>query len=136
MRAVRLRDKFCRFPLCGCRRFNLTAHVAHQIHRGMGGNPALDRTVPDKMMLLCSARHKENVISLDRGTLRVRPLTNDKLSGPCAFDVDIVAMGYMPIKTGRPRWLEVGRETALHVFEPSTPEQAVVLTALQQMTPY
>jgi hypothetical protein len=130
-RIVRRRDKFCRFPLCACKRFNLALHVAHaEQHKGMGGDPAGKRSLPTGMILLCSARHKENAVALDRGTLRIRPLTNEQYAGPCAFEVDSCAL--------RPRskkghWIEVARETTLHIFALFTQEQRAILTTLAEM---
>ena len=43
MRAVRRRDRKCRFPLCGCATFGLPLDCSHQQHRGIGGNPRGDR---------------------------------------------------------------------------------------------
>lgn len=129
MDETRKRDKYCRFPMCGCKRFSLTAHVAHLTHRGMGGNPKEDRSEPEKMILLCSARHRDNEFSLDQKTVRIRPLTLAGTSGPCAFDV----RGYSMYKMDWGKWSEVGRETALHQFEPFTPEQLHILTMLKGM---
>ena len=131
-REVRLRDKYCRFPLCGCRRMNLARAVAHDRHKGMGGNPACDRSKAAEMILLCSARHRENVIAWDRGTIRILPLTSLRYAGPCAFVIDLPA-SIAAMREGRKRWIEVGRETALHVFEPFTPEQERILKALAEM---
>lgn len=132
-RAVRLRDGFCRFPLCGCKRFNLARAVCHSRHKGMGGNPKGDRSKPPLMILLCSARHRENVISVDRGTLVVTALTDKGLGGPCSFWIDPRALAAGK-PTGRERWIEVGRETgALHQFEPFTPAQQAILDRLAKM---
>lgn len=119
---VRRRDRFCRFPRCGCKSFNLARHVAHLDHKGMGGDPSGERSKPERMIVLCSARHKENKYALDRGTIRIRPRTRKGTAGPCAFDVALEGL-----------WTEVGRETRLHVFEPFTPAQATVLDVLAQM---
>lgn len=86
-REVRKRDKRCRFPLCGCRKLKILAHVAHLEHKGMGGNPAGDRSDPTKMIYVCACRHRENVVSIDKGTLRVRPLTKAGTEGPVAWDI-------------------------------------------------
>src|SRR5216110_2341889 len=91
-RKVRGRDRYCRMPLCGCRKFRLALHVSHSRHKGMGGNPAGDRSLAALMLLVCSARHKENRIAIDRGTLRWRALTRAGANGPVAWDVDRDAM--------------------------------------------
>lgn len=131
---VRRRDGYCRFPLCGCRKFALRLEVSHAQHKGAGGNPKGDRSEPRKMILLCVARHQANGVAVDRGTIRIRPLRpREGLGGPCAFDVDVRAAGYMALRSDRPRWLEVARETARHVFEPFTPEQQQLLAQLAEM---
>lgn len=109
-KAVRFRDKVCRFPFCGCRKFGLALHVAHQKHKGMGGNPKGDRSDPALMVQVCSARHRENIMSIDRGTIRWRALTKDGANGPIAWDVDLqVLTGDIECR----RWLEVAREAAV-----------------------
>lgn len=140
---VRTRDKFCRFPLCGCSRFSLRLEVSHAKHKGMGGNPKADRSEPELMVLVCSARHKENVFSIDRGTLRWRPLTPKGSRGPIAWDISsddlrrfhtasplvTAAIAVLP----RARWFELARERSIHACEPSTPEQTVILAWLHGM---
>lgn len=134
---VRKEDGYCRFPSCGCRRFKLALHVAHLEHKGMGGNPAGDRSQAAKMILLCSARHRENVIALDRGTLRIRPLTAAGTRGPCAFDVDVPTLARLGLATFASKivWFELARERGgRHSFEVATHEQAIVLAKLREMT--
>jgi hypothetical protein len=129
--AVRRRDRYCRFPLCGCRRFHLALHVSHQTHKGMGGNPREDRSTPDRMMLLCSARHKENSVSIDRGTLRWRALTKDGAAGPVAWEVQ-----HHERWAGSPwrqKWVEVARETAVQSIEPPVAWQFAILQQLAKM---
>jgi len=75
---VRRRDKRCRFPMCGCRRLKIQPHVAHLEHKGIGGNPAGDRSQPELMILVCACRHRENRISIDKGTLRCKPFMSDE----------------------------------------------------------
>jgi len=146
---VRRRDKYCRFPLCGCKRFQLAlaptsrrGEVSHAKHKGMGGNPAADRSEPELMVLVCSARHKENVFSIDRHTLRWRALTKAGAEGPIAWEIDLHEL--RRYRTGGPllelalprhpgRWFELARETAIHVYEPQTPEQTIILAWLRGM---
>lgn len=129
MGKVRKRDKYCRFPLCGCKRFRLALHVSHQQHRGMGGNPAGDRTQPESMVYVCAARHRENPVSIDRGTLRWEPLTEAGANGPIAWHVKERA----GLITGS-EWFLVAVETAPHVYEPLSPSQKSVLARLAEMT--
>jgi hypothetical protein len=136
MQRARRRDGYCRFPNCKCRDFRLALEVSHAVkHRGMGGNPAGDRTEPKKLILLCVARHQRNVVSIDRHSLRVRALdARQGLGGPCAFDVDLrVLFDGAWQQARRPKWFEVGRETARHIFEPFTPEQQGILDKLKGM---
>lgn len=73
MKAARTRDKVCRFPLCPCKKLRLRLEVAHQVHRGMGGNPAGDRTTTAGLVLLCFERHQGRT-SLHSGDVRWVPL--------------------------------------------------------------
>lgn len=131
---VRGRDKYCRFPLCGCKRFRLALHVSHQRHKGMGGNPKEDRSEPELMVLVCSARHRENVMSIDQKTIRWKALTPDGADGPIAWDVDARALlGLARFKAGRGDWMELARETAIHVYEPITSRQRAILEKLAGM---
>ncbi len=132
MRAARRRDKYCRFPLCGCKAFALRLEVAHLHHRGIGGNPKLDRTTPDILMLVCSARHKENRMSLDRGTIRWQPLTDQGADGPVAWAVDVAAFNGRPT-VKHARWVEVAREVAPHVYLPFHEDQRRILEQLKAM---
>jgi hypothetical protein len=132
---VRKRDRYCRFPHCPCRNVNLLQAVAHLQHKGAGGNPKGDRSIPSRMILLCSARHRENIISLDRGTVRIRPLERGKgTGGPCAFDVDLRAFPLGRRESRRPLWIEIGRETSIHVLEPIGPDAQSLLDKLKDMT--
>lgn len=131
MSAVRREDRYCRFPLCGCRKHHLSLAVCHQRHRGMGGNPGLDRTTPEGLILLCSARHRENRIAWDRSTLAIRPLNPALgLRGPCAWFIDTAEL---PDLTPCEKWLEVAREIIPHHFEPSTAAQLRLLEILKEM---
>lgn len=148
-REVRLRDSYCRFPLCGCKRFQLTlTEVSHAKHKGMGGNPAEDRSDPADMILLCDARHKANKFSVDRGSLRWRALTKDGANGPIAWSIDArelrrirrefgdrrTALIYLAIDTlPAGRWFELARETGIHTYEPTTAEGSAILAWLRGM---
>lgn len=131
--ACRDRDMYCRFPLCGCGKHKLPLESAHLQHKGMGGNPKEDRSAPEKLITLCNARHRRLAISMHAGTLRVTPLTNAGSAGPCSYLVDLPT-SFDAIREGRRRWVEVGRETARHVFEPFTVEQTRILKHLAEMT--
>lgn len=135
MAKVRRRDKKCRFPLCGCRKLGLTLHVSHQRHRGMGGNPAGDRTVPELMVLVCSARHRELPISIDRGTVRWRPLTEDGANGPIAWDLNAsLVRGYPLSSTESSDWFQIAEEIAPGVLiEPTANERSILVDDLAKM---
>ena len=123
--AVRRRDKVCRFPLCGCRRLGLRLEVSHEEHKGMGGNPAGDKNVPENLVLLCVHRHQDGAISRHKGTLRVRFLSRAGFDGPVAWMVDL--------GTTSPRWTEVAREVAPGQLEALTEKQRGLLEALAEM---
>jgi len=119
---VRRRDRYCRFPLCGCDRERLARHVAHERHKGMGGNPLGDRSDPEHMILLCSARHRESTYSYDKGTVQIAPLTTRGLAGPCVFTV-----------LWGDEWVLVGREERIHEFQPFDPTQRHILRELAEL---
>jgi hypothetical protein len=79
---VRKRDKGCRFPMCGCRRLGLRIEVSHDRHKGMGGNPACDRSDAADMVQLCEHRHQHSQVSRHKGTLRSVPLSHRGYDGP------------------------------------------------------
>lgn len=85
MAGVKAEDRKCRVPRCGYTRARV--EVAHKDHRGMGGNPAEDRTVPEDLITLCSIHHG----LWDRGDpklgeLQIEPLDPvRRFRGPCAY---------------------------------------------------
>lgn len=131
---VRDRDKTCRFPLCGCKRFGLALHVSHSQHKGMGGNPTGDRSAPSRMVLVCSARHRENIVSIDQGTLCWVPLTDKGADGPIAWMVpkDTVVDG-VPAPRSVATWVCIAREVSVRSWEPFTRAQKLFLQALAEM---
>ncbi len=129
---VREQDEYCRFPLCGCRRRGDPLHVSHQRHKGMGGNPAGDRSQPEGMILLCAWRHREAPISIDRGTLRWRALTLHGARGPVAWDVKAEALGRWTLLdelTIVDGWVTIAVGADLHFYAPSG-HQALLLQYL------
>lgn len=128
---VRRRDKFCRFPLCGCRKLKLRLEVSHQEHKGIGGNPKGDRSTADLLILLCDHRHQYGAVSRHKGTMRTRALTTAGMNGPVAWDVDLNALRRRAGHLGK--WMEVARETAVQKLELLTPYQREVLEQLAEM---
>ena len=96
MRAVRRRDRRCRFPLCGCAKFGLPLDCSHQQHRGSGGNPRGDRTDRRTTVLVCRHRHRIGRVSLDKGTLRWKASTKAGADGPIAWWGDCKVLGIPP----------------------------------------
>ena len=133
MRRARARDQRCRFPLCGCGRIGIVLDVSHKQHRGMGGNPAGDRTEPEKLILVCRSRHRQNRVSIDRGTLRWTALTARGSDGPITWDLDLRAIRSDLSAANHPIWIELARERNRGEWEPFTIEQAAVLKALRGM---
>lgn len=133
-RKVRNRDKYCRFPLCGCGKMKLRTDVSHSQHKGMGGNPAEDRSKAHLMVLVCGARHKDNIAAIDRGNIRWRPLTARGSNGPIAWDLHVTMIGSRSSPAGDRVWRELAVETAPHVYKPFTNAQADLLKWLSEMT--
>ncbi len=125
----------CRFPLCGCRKFNLAKHVCHLEHKGMGGNPLEDRSAPEKMIQACIARHREHVFSLDKGTVQCRPRTRAGTDGPVEWWLDVETLRDYNLSpfTSKAEWWLVARESAPGVLEPLSAAQLEVLEALAGM---
>ena len=85
MQAAKRRDGHrCMFPGCPYRTLELPIDACHLHgwHRGMGGNPALDRTTPQQIISLCRLHHGE----YDAGLIDIRPLDAHRgTDGPCEF---------------------------------------------------
>lgn len=86
---VRERDRKCRFPLCPCHRFGLFLEVSHCEHKGMGGDPTGERSLPERMIYVCNWRHKESPVSIDKKKLRAMPLTAAGTDGPVAWEARV-----------------------------------------------
>lgn len=80
MQAALKRDgNRCRVPRCEFAVLNLVIEPAHQAHRGMGGNPAGDRTERKTVIALCKRHHR----LYDTARLDIEPLTAKVFDGPC-----------------------------------------------------
>ena len=140
MQEVRELDGYCRFPECDCgcpapRERGYPLEVSHRFHRGMGGNPAGDRTTPGGLILLCRPRHQGPIWSVDRGTLRWLPLTEQLSRGPVVWQVHITLgdlMSLYPDAESQDPWQEIAREIAPHIFEPRSVLQAQVLARIRE----
>jgi hypothetical protein len=125
------RTGLCRFPICGCHfeggaerpGSKAFVEVSHQRHKGMGGDPTGERSLPAGLICVCNWRHKESTYSIDKGTVRWVALTSAGANGPVAWEVEI--------DSGR--WLEVARESAVQVLEPITLAGQYVLKMLAEM---
>ena len=80
------------------------------------------------MVWLCSARHKGNMVAVDRGTLRWEALTPAGANGPIAWSMDI-----SQLIGGETDWREIARERDIHVYEPLEAWQAFYLKELAGM---
>lgn len=126
---VRARDKGCRFPLCGCKKLGRRLEVSHYIHKGMGGNPAGDRSLEPLMVQLCVDRHQFSAVSMHRGTLRPVFLSPfDGFNGPIAWEVDVSALGDTTEK-----FVEVARESRPGRWEEFADRNRVILTFLAEL---
>lgn len=104
MNAVRA-ERACQIPACPCTARGVAPEIAHRRHRGSGGNPAGDRTVPADLFALCRWRHKGSKVSLDRKTLL--------MVGDGAAAVPFVRMDALPADVleavGEPHLVQDGR---------------------------
>lgn len=134
---VRRRDRGCRFPLCGCRRLGLRLEVSHDKHKGIGGNPAGDRSVAELMVQLCLHRHQDSRISRHKGTMRARPLTRHGYNGPVIWEADRATIRDIvgsKVKLGfAGEWFELARESSVGRLEALSPAQSEVLAILARM---
>lgn len=123
----------CSFPLCGCKRFGLAKHVCHLEHKGMGGDPRGERSLPMFMIQQCIARHREHAFSLDKGTVQCRPRTRSGTNGPVEWWLDVEMLRHFGLVSFRAEWWMVARESAVGVLEPLSNTQREVLEALAEM---
>jgi hypothetical protein len=89
---AKVRDaRTCRFPHCEYMPKKPRIEAAHKKdeHRGIGGNPALDRTERKKLITFCFIHHRE----YDHGRIKVDPQTDRLFDGPCDFERDGVFVG-------------------------------------------
>lgn len=129
---VRQRDRYCRFPLCGCQKLGLALEVSHSRHKGAGGDPTGQRSQADWMVYLCCGRHRTNKFAVDQGTLRWCALSPEGADGAILWQAHVMSFSsHVPAVMG---WVTLATETAPHVFEPFTPEQACFLRKLAEMT--
>lgn len=142
-KAVRRRDRVCRFPLCGCRRAGLALHVSHVQHKGAGGNPAGDRSVRDLMVLVCVMRHRESRFAIDQQTIRWRALTAKGADGPIVWEADRETLLRSGCTGNGPEpaswatldggWLELARESAPGKLDPTYGVRRAILEDLARM---
>jgi hypothetical protein len=106
----------CRFPRCGCRKLGLCIESSHREHKKMGGNPSGSRNVTANLMTLCSHRHKDGKVSVDKGRLRWVPLSDLGADWLVRWEVDESA--FLPLGERVPQetfWRTVAIETAIGV---------------------
>lgn len=130
----------CRFPLCGCRKLGLALEArlesSHHVHKGMGGDPTGERSLPWLLVTLCKHRHQDGAVSIHKGTLRPRFLTSRAYDGIIAWQIDLDLLkhrreGSRPC--GVAQWFEVARETAVGQWAPFTERQLAILEHLAEM---
>lgn len=154
-KAAKRRDSYrCRFPLCGCKSLGLALDArlesSHDKHKGIGGNPAGDRSAPELLVSLCLHRHQDGAVSRHKGTLRSRYLSTRGNNGPLAWDVDCAYVlealrraglglpdGGLLIEAHDPNsrveFVEVAREVKVQQLGPLAPWQTAVLKQLAEM---
>lgn len=93
--AVRKRDSYrSRWP----NDTGTPLEVAHLTHKGMGGDPNTERSVPALMILVSRDVH-QGPKSLHSGDRRVQFLSKEKANGPVAF-----------LEKRGGKWVEIARE--------------------------
>lgn len=135
MLEARARDGWARFPDSvpwWCE----PTEVAHQEHRGMGGDPKMARTTRKTLLLLSRKRHKEHKFSVDQKSLKWEPLTSDGTDGPIRWWVKIDRLPAAFVEARAlcavvDEWLLLATESAPHVYLPFTEEQQAVLKLIQ-----
>ena len=135
---VRKRDKGCRVPFCGCRRLRLRLEVSHKKHQGAGGNPAGDRNDPRNLMLVCAERHKDNPISIDRGSLKWEPYYVEKgANSAVTWLIDYALFSYLIGESKQrpttPEWMELATERAPGSWFPLSVGQDFIVRKLATM---
>lgn len=100
IRAAKRRDGHtCRVPRCRYQHEAFVLDGAHMKdrHRGMGGNPSLDRTTRATVICLCR-RHHDDYDKHD--ALRIEPVTAQDFDGPCEwYERDLETGQFMHIGT-------------------------------------
>jgi hypothetical protein len=121
----------CRFPLCGCRKLGLRLDSSHWQHKGPGGDPKGQRSEPDNLVTLCSHRHKDGPVSIDKHTLRPVFLTSRGYDGPIAWEINLAA--YTGQYTAADSWYRIATERAVQQWEAFGPVQLERLQILAEM---
>lgn len=105
-------DYACRFPRCSCLLKRIHPDVAHDVHKGIGGDPLKQRSGIQNLICLCPARHKESRLSLHAGTIRMEYLTELGTRGAVRWWVDATAVDTSigSRQAGDERWVVVGTE--------------------------
>jgi hypothetical protein len=144
---ARIRDKFrCRFPLCGCQRWldrplKKVLTVSHDKHKGMGGDPTGERSLPPGLVTLCKWRHQDGMISRHACNIRAIALTDRGNDGPVAWEIlgmSLATLG-LPVAVAASLhvtadgWVEVAREKDIQQLEPLAPWQRLILERLAEM---
>lgn len=143
-----MRDKArCRFPLCGCGSWlkdpmKGILTISHDKHKGMGGDPTGERSLPPGLIALCKWRHQDGNISRHAGNIRAIALTVERNDGPVAWEIQVEALVYYGIEVppaakraanAATGWLEVARESEVQQLEPPTIWQRMILEQLAEM---
>ena len=83
---------------------------------------ATDRASKCRWMIrVCACRHRENVISLDRGTLRYEPVDAARgTNGPVRWYVAAAEVPRQWRRGHRAGWILLAEETAVNVVQPAT----------------
>ncbi len=105
----------------------------------MGGDPTGERSHPGRMILVCIQRHRENKVSIDKGTIACWPLTPCGTDGPVMWVMKLesfIELGveghHVYVNNG---WVTLATESSPGVLEPlSTPLRAALVKLGDRLT--
>lgn len=96
----------CRWP--GCHYKALKVCAAHLEHRGMGGNPSLDKTQRHKLIAFC-VRHHDQFDGRAMPFIDVQPMSDQGTDGLCSYYVQLASGEWQHVATEKYRGISTTR---------------------------